>query len=332
MITGTQGTNGWYTSNVTVNWIVEPPPLSSTGCDAVTIVADTPDRTLTCSADWSGGTHIEVRIHIHRDATAPTAVAVPARAPDSNGWYNHSLAIAFTGTDATSGIAACTRSTYAGPDTPGSSIAGSCRDQAGNMRAASMTLKYDATAPKITTLAIKPAKQRAELSWRSSPDTGSYQLTRSPGLKKAAESVVFSGSGASTGHTDRGLKAGRKYVYKLTATDVAGNKTTREAPFVARGALLNPAPGEEVSAPPLLTWTAVRGAGYYNVVLVRGRKVYSAWPSRSRVQLQRRWVYRGRHKRLRPGLYRWFVWPGFGSLSEGRYGRMLGGSTFVVKK
>src|SRR5438552_14065867 len=52
VITGTLGTNGWYRSNVTVNWVLEPPPLSSTGCDAVTFVADTPDTRLTCAATF----------------------------------------------------------------------------------------------------------------------------------------------------------------------------------------------------------------------------------------------------------------------------------------
>ncbi len=58
--------------------------------------------------------------------------------------------------------------------------------------------------------------------------------------------------------------------------------------------------------------------------------MYSAWPVRSRLQLPRAWDYRGRRQQLRPGLYRWYVWPGFGLLSAGRYGGLLGGSSFVV--
>jgi hypothetical protein len=51
-----------------------------------------------------------------------------------------------------------------------------------------------------------------------------------------------------------------------------------------------------------------------------------------RLQLPRAWVYRGKRYRLRPGLYRWYVWPGLGRLSAGRFGRMVGGSTFVVTR
>jgi hypothetical protein len=80
----------------------------------------------------------------------------------------------------------------------------------------------------------------------------------------------------------------------------------------------------------LLTWSAVPKATYYNVQLIRGGKVLSAWPTRPRLRLQRSWLYAGRRHRLTPGRYRWYVWPRFGSRASGRYGRLLGGSSFVV--
>ncbi len=95
---------------------------------------------------------------------------------------------------------------------------------------------------------------------------------RAPGLKGAAESVVFTGTALSKGYVDRGLRPGRNYVYRLTAADAAANQATKTLEFLARGALLFPAPGERVSRPPLLVWEKVRGASYYNVILVRGRK------------------------------------------------------------
>jgi hypothetical protein len=178
-------------------------------------------------------------------------------------------------------------------------------------------------------LVAKPGKRSVELLWRVSSDAVSVELARAPGTD-GAESVIYEGATLATSHPDRGLKAGRTYRYRLTAADEAANRATRTADFVARGALLFPAPGERVSKPPLLVWTPVKGARYYNVILIRGRRVFSAWPVRARLQLRRTWTYRGSRYKLRPGLYRWFVWPGRGRLAAGKYGPMLGGSTFIV--
>jgi len=334
VIYGTLGANGWYVSNVTLNWIVEDPEstiLETRGCGATTLVADTVGTPFTCYARSDGG-EATVTIRIRLDKTPPTVAAIPARPPDANGWYNHPLTVTFTGADATSGIDTCTQATYAGPDDANASVGGSCRDVAGNQGAAGAALRYDATAPTIGLLVVKAGKRSAELHWQVSPDTQLVELARSPGRKGAAETLVYAGPSEAASHLDTGLRAGRKYRYRLTGSDEAANKATRTVDFLARGALLNPAPGERVSSPPLLIWTPVKKATYYNVVLVRGRRVYSAWPVRSRLQLSRAWVYHGRRQHLRPGLYRWYVWPGFGRLSAARYGRLLGGSSFIVPR
>jgi hypothetical protein len=330
VVYGTTGANGWYVTNVTLNWVVrdpESPILESHGCDAHTLVADTVGISFTCYARSDGG-ETQKTVTLRRDATPPTVTVSPARAPDANGWYNHALTFTFTGSDPTSGIDACSQVTYAGPDSPTASVSGSCRDRAGNATAASATLKYDATPPALGALAVKPGNRTAKLDWKVQ-DATSIQLVRAPGVKGDAESIVFNGAGSAKGYKDRKLRPGRQYQYRLTATDQAGNQSTKTVDYLARGALLNPAPGERVTRPPLLVWTAKRGASYYNVVLVRGRRVYSAWPTQARLQLPRAWTYHGRRYKLRPGTYSWFVWPGHGPLSAGRYGKLLGGSTFT---
>jgi hypothetical protein len=329
IIYGTQGANGWYVTNVTVNWVIQPLGyLNSDGCNARTVVADTVGMDLTCHVWWSDG-DVTVTVHIHRDATAPTISAFPDRPPDANGWYNHPLTITFTGSDATSGIDACSQAPFAGPDSPGTSVAGTCRDRAGNVASGAFPLKYDATPPALGSLSVKGGNRKAHLRWKAPEDAASVELVRAPGLKGTAESVVFRGTGLAKGYMDRGLHPGRNYVYRLTATDAAANQAAKTLDFVARGPLLNPAPGERVTKPPLLIWEAKRGASYYNVILVRGRRVFSAWPVQARLQLSRAWTYRGRRYKLRPGTYSWFVWPGHGPLSAGRYGKLLGGSTFT---
>ena len=329
IIFGTLGANGWYVTDVIVNWVIEPLGYQqSSGCDARTISTDTADTALTCDVLWPDQTHIAVTKHFKRDATPPTVTPVPARQPDANGWYNSPLTVTFSGTDATSQIASCTQATYAGPDSPNTSISGSCRDNAGNQTAASYALKYDATPPTLGSLRVTPGNRMAKLDWNVQNAT-SIQVVRAPGRKGAAESVVFNGPGTAKGTTDRGLRPGRKYQYRLTATDAAANKATKTLDYLARGPLLFPAPGERVTKAPLLVWAAKKGASYYNVILVRGRRVFSAWPVQARLQLSRAWIYRGRREKLRSGTYKWFVWPGHGVLSAGKYGRLLGGSTFT---
>jgi hypothetical protein len=321
------GANGWYVTNVTINWMIEPMPYHADCNPATTITNDTILTRVTCHAWWDDGTDITVTVPIRRDATPPTVTAVPGRPPDANGWYNHALTVSFSGTDATSQIASCTQGTYAGPDSPNTSVSGSCRDNAGNQTVASYALKYDATPPTVRSLNVKPGNRRAKLGWNVQ-DASSIRVVRMPGLKGAAQSVIFSGQGSAKGYTDRKLHPGRQYQYSLTATDAAANQSAKALAFLARGALLFPAPDEQVTKAPLLVWAPKRGASYYNVILVRGRRVFSAWPVQARLQLPRAWKYRGRRYKLRPGTYSWFVWPGYGSLSAGRYGKMLGGSTF----
>ncbi len=71
-IQGTQGANGWYTSDVTLSWAVSDAqsPFTSTGCDPVTIINDQAAAQYTCSADSDGGAS-SASVSIARDATQP---------------------------------------------------------------------------------------------------------------------------------------------------------------------------------------------------------------------------------------------------------------------
>jgi hypothetical protein len=335
VIYGTLGANGWYTSNVTINWTfdADPPVLESQGCEARTLTADTPGTQLVCRArndpnnpnDW-----VEARKTFKIDKTVPAVMPAAARQPDANGWYSRPLTVSFAGADATSGIAACSAAAYGGPDNAAASVAGSCTDNAGNVAWASFSFKYDATAPNLFAVTTKRGKRSCELAWRKSTDTQVVEVLRAPGRNGQGETVVYRGT--ATGYRDTGLAVGQKYEYRVAAIDEAANRAERKVDFVATGALLSPAPAERVTSPPNLAWIRVKGASYYNLQLVRGRKVLSAWPTRTNFRLWRTWTYKGRRHRLRPGLYRWYVWPGFGRISAARYGRLLGSSTFVVTK
>jgi hypothetical protein len=331
---GALGANGWYTGDLTVNWDVRDPdgPIEDwdrEGCAPFRLAADNSGTTRTCWARSAGGRkEVETKL-LKVDKTAPAVSGGASRPPGANGWYNQALTVAFAGSDTTSGIASCSPAAqYGGPDTGAASVTGSCQDNAGNIGVGAYSFKYDATAPSVSNVRATPGNRSAQLFWRTSPDTRLVEVMRSPGRKGDAGTVVFRGS--ASGFRDAGLAVGRRYHYRVTGFDEAANSATQSLVATAAGALYSPAPGAKVGSPPRLWWTAVKGARYYNLQLIRGRKVLSAWPVRPGFQLRRTWTYNGRRYRLQPGVYRWYVWPGIGRRSAARYGRRLGSSTFVV--
>ena len=88
----------------------------------------------------------------------------------------------------------------------------------------------------------------------------------------------------------------------------------------------SPARGAVIGSPPILRWRDVRDALFYNVQLYRNdRKILTRWPREPRFRVRSRWSNSGRTYRLRPGLYRWYVWPAY---ARG-YGRLRVRSSFT---
>lgn len=78
-------------------------------------------------------------------------------------------------------------------------------------------------------------------------------------------------------------------------------------------------------------WPAVRAATSYRVEFFRrGRKIFQASPRKPRLELPRRWSYKGRRFLLTAGKYRWRVRPTFGRSST-RLGNPITSSTWVVR-
>jgi hypothetical protein len=414
--------SAWHTAAVvTVNWAQAPPGVSTDGCATETITQDTGGKPVSCTWFNNDGSKSNT-VFARRDATPPNVTVRADRAPDSNGWFNHSFSVEFFAGDALSGVSGCSPvQAYGGPDTGAASVSGGCSDNAGNVRAASFDFKYDATppsvvakpdrdpnpkgwynrmvrvqfvgsdatsgvgscapdiayggpdarstavagtctdnaantsssaayelrydekAPELGRVQAEPRSDEIVLQWAASKDASHFRLVRKPGLKGARLSTIYTGAGHR--FVDDRVRKGVKYGYTLTAADEAGNETAKglrartdalsgarkTSGSVATPALTRPVEGARLAAPPLLDWTAVRGASYYNVQVFRnGKKILTAWPSSTSFHLARSWRFDGRAQRLAPGRYRWYVWPGFGARAASNYGKLLGTRTFVV--
>jgi hypothetical protein len=137
-------------------------------------------------------------------------------------------------------------------------------------------------------------------------------------------------------------------VYTINGFDDAGNKVVQTISVTPAALLYSPARGAVVKAPPLLAWKKMPRTSYYNVQLyfgtsglssrrvlsvsVSGRKVLSVWPTQPRFRLRKQWVFKGKHYKLRPGRYTWYVWPGVGKVAAATYGKLIGKSDFIVSR
>jgi hypothetical protein len=335
-IVGTQGTNGWYTSPTTVRWRVEDPESgikSSSGCDATTLVADTPGTRFTCSATNMVDVTSTVSLSVKVDRTPPVVTgASPDRPPDSPGWYTRPVTFAFAGSDATSGIASCSSVTYAGPDSGYASVVGTCTDQAGNVSAPSgVNFRYDTAAPALKGVVVRSGDREVTVQWIQLPQWEWVEVVRSIAGRRSVARTVYRGSGSR--YVDRHVRNGVDYRYAVSGHDAAGHATWASGEATPIGPLRTPLPGATVTSPPRLTWKGVRGAVLYNVQLFRGsHKILSAWPRGTSMRIGRTWRYHGRRERLVPGTYRWYVWPAFRRHGELRFGRLIGRSTFKVAR
>ena len=150
-LAGTVGSNGWYTSAVTVTLVATDPDGAADVASTTAIVDGGAPQSYTApfivsgdaahtvtfsSTDKAGNVEATKTQTVKIDATAPTAiVGTPDRGPDAGGYYNHSVTVTFAGQDAPSGIATCTTgATYSGPDSATATVPRQLHRQRGEQR------------------------------------------------------------------------------------------------------------------------------------------------------------------------------------------------------
>jgi hypothetical protein len=189
-VSGTLGTNGWYTSSVVVTW---PTPAtdaysgiaSTSGCGTTNVVADTAGQVVTCSATDNAGNTAPSTVTIKRDATIPSSATLVAMTSIAEG-----KVLTGSGADAISGVndiaylycqgATCTPNIEIGSSTTASTYPvtwnampadGSYRvmsqvtDKAGNTRDSTIqTVTIDNTAPTVTSMVMQDTNNNGKVN------------------------------------------------------------------------------------------------------------------------------------------------------------------------
>jgi hypothetical protein len=187
-----------------------------------------------------------------------------------------------------------------------------------------------AAPPDVLNLKAEAGDRRVRLSWQAPAGVDHVVISRSLSLGGDAQ-VVYTGSAES--FLDRAVVNTLEYRYVVVSVGKDGlasagvAATARPRPTLLKA----PKDGARLRKAPKLTWVANSEANYYNVQLFRGeKKILSVWPLKPALNLKNKWKYQGHTYKLSRGVYRWYVWPGFGARKAVDYGEMLGFSSFQI--
>ena len=293
--TGATASKGWTVDTVPPDTTIgsTPPAVSGSGSASFGFASTEPGSTFACSLD--GGTFASCSSPQSYSGLSNGAHAFQVKATDAAG-----------NSDPTAAAYSWQVQVFAPVD----------RTPPGNVRGLKRSVGYGLL----------------EMAWGLPPDVDfdHVRVLLSTSPKKPARKVVYTGKAKR--YMNRSFKNGTYYRYSIVSYDHAGNASHGVTVVVAASALLrSPRDGSVVHSAPLFRWRAIKRASFYNVQLYDGaRKVLSRWPRTARLRLGRTWTYEGQNLRLKKGTYHWYVWPGFGPRLKGRYGQLLGESTFRV--
>ncbi len=216
--------NGWYTSPVAAAFKGDDGASGVSSCTSGTYGGpDGAAVAVTGSCTDGAGNVGSTTLTIKYDSTPPTVTPAADRPPDSEGWYNHPVTVAFTGQDTGSGVAECTPPvTYKGPDANPAKFVGQCRDAAGHLSSpVTGEVRYDGTKPARPTVRATRASTFVSLSWKAPADAVRSEIVRSPGRTGKKPAIVFAGKKRQL--VDRKTRPDVRYWYQVRLYDEAGN-------------------------------------------------------------------------------------------------------------
>jgi hypothetical protein len=150
--------NGWYSDDVTVSFTCSDQAALSgvKTCSASRTLGQGANQSATGTAtDVAGNTASATLDHLDVDKTAPTITGTPTSEPNAAGWYDNSVTIHWTCSDALSGLdGPCPADSVVSGEGSNLGASASVSDKAGNTRTAVVSgLKIDSTVP-VTTAAV----------------------------------------------------------------------------------------------------------------------------------------------------------------------------------
>jgi hypothetical protein len=216
------GSNGWYTSPVDVDFTCTDGGSGIQSCTGDTTLGNGADQSATgIATDWAGNTATDNVTGINVDGlapNAPTASLSPAANPA--GWNHTNVTVSFSGNgdDGTSGVGSCSPDVAVTAETAGQTVTGTCTDRAGNVSALrQVTVKLDKTGPVISEN-VTVAGTKGNGDWYVSPIEVTFTANDAlSGLAATTQKVTSSGNGSAV------------EVASPAFTDTAGNTTAAGA-------------------------------------------------------------------------------------------------------
>ncbi|HEV8421038.1 MAG TPA: hypothetical protein VGR13_06765, partial [Actinomycetota bacterium] len=243
-VSGTLGSNDWFTSDVTVAWSVADPESAvviDSGCGTQNFTTETTGVTSSCQAHSAGGSSTD-SVNLKIDKTGPVvALSVTGGTLGSNGWYTSDVTVHTSGSDAISDNVSCTSDQLQTSETAGTDFHGSCTNDAGlTGDAPPLSIKLDRTPPIIDVTFAPP--QNAD-GWNRTDVLVSYSCQDAlSGIDTSYNTPPYASGCPSD---DLASSEGLTSFVNRSARDLAGNlalvspsvRIDNHAPTISQGAI-----------------------------------------------------------------------------------------------